>query len=189
MSYLVLPASWLQEVPEELLVTREGWRRAGTDDSMRLDETLLETLQTTQAVGSQHAKQVGIRGIPRRAVHTGAFTHLEKNMFNMPLFYSIISVDKSPFDKDKKFTWISCFRNRRAKWEWFPAEVSWLIIPLNKRRQKNETQSKSRSDRWMKVHLIHKLKKKKKLLDLPYPTAESSVKVPPRVFVIVLPFS
>ena len=53
--YLVLPARCLQEVPEELLVTREGWRGAGADDSMRLDETLLQTLQTPQAVGSQHA--------------------------------------------------------------------------------------------------------------------------------------
>lgn len=35
------PASCLQEIPEELLVTREGWRRAGADDSMRLNETLL----------------------------------------------------------------------------------------------------------------------------------------------------
>lgn len=50
-----LPAGCLQEVPEELLVTRERWRRAGADDSLRLNETLLEALQTPQTVSSQHA--------------------------------------------------------------------------------------------------------------------------------------
>ena len=52
---ICLPASCLQEIPEELLVIGEGWRRAGAGDSLRLDETLLQTLQTPQAVSSQHA--------------------------------------------------------------------------------------------------------------------------------------
>lgn len=77
---IILPTSCLQEIPEELLVTREGRRRTGANNSMRLNETLLKTLQTPQAVSSQHAQQVSIRGVPRRAVNTGAFTHLKKTM-------------------------------------------------------------------------------------------------------------
>ena len=78
MGGIVLPAGCLQEVPEELLVAREGWRRAGASDAMRLNETLLQALQTPQTVGSQHAKQVSVRSIPRRAVHTRALTHLKE---------------------------------------------------------------------------------------------------------------
>lgn len=73
-----LPAGCLQEVSEELLVAREGWGRTGTNDSTRLNETLFKTLQTPQAVSSQHAQQVGVRGIAGGVMHTGTFTHLEK---------------------------------------------------------------------------------------------------------------
>lgn len=52
---LFSPAGCLQEVSEELLVAREGWGRTGTHNSMRLNETLFKTLQTPQAVSSQHA--------------------------------------------------------------------------------------------------------------------------------------
>lgn len=77
-----LPAGCLYEVPEELLVTRKGRRRAGPDDSVRLNETLLETFQTPQTVSSQHAEQVGVRSISRGAVYTGAFTHLKVRSTN-----------------------------------------------------------------------------------------------------------
>lgn len=59
-------------------MTRKGWWRAGTNESLRLDQTLLQALQTTQAVCSQHAKQISIRGITGGAQHTRAFAHLEK---------------------------------------------------------------------------------------------------------------
>lgn len=72
-----LPAGRLYEVPEKLLVTREGRRRAGPDNAMRLNETLLQTLQTAQTVGAQHAKQVSVRSISGGAVHSGVFTHLK----------------------------------------------------------------------------------------------------------------
>lgn len=72
LNCVFLPAGHLYEVPEELLVTRKGGRRARPHDSMRLNETLLQTLQTSQTVGAQHAKQVGIGSISRGAVHTGA---------------------------------------------------------------------------------------------------------------------
>lgn len=77
LSCVFLPAGRLYEVLEELLVTREGRRRARPDHSMRLNETLLQTLQTAQTVGAQHAKQVSVGSISRGAVHTGVFTHLK----------------------------------------------------------------------------------------------------------------
>lgn len=76
------PAGCLYEVLEELLVARKGRRRAGADDSVRLNETLLETLQTPQTVSSQHAEQVGVRSISGGAVYTGAFTHLKDTSTN-----------------------------------------------------------------------------------------------------------
>lgn len=75
----VSPASCLQEVPEELLITREGWGRAGPNNSIRLNKTLFQTLQTPQTLSSQHAQQVGIWCISRRAVHSWTFTHLKEN--------------------------------------------------------------------------------------------------------------
>lgn len=72
----VLPTCCLQEVPKKFLVSREGWRRAGTNNSMRLNKTLFKTLQTPQAISSQHAEQVSIRSIHRRAAHARTFTHL-----------------------------------------------------------------------------------------------------------------
>lgn len=53
--FIISPTSCLQEVPEELLVAREGWRRAGSSDSMGLNEALFEPLQAPQTVGSQQA--------------------------------------------------------------------------------------------------------------------------------------
>lgn len=44
-------------------------------------------------------------------------------------------LDSGRTTKAAHATWTSCFRNSRAKWEWFPAEVSWLIIPLRKERK------------------------------------------------------
>lgn len=92
-------------------------------------------------------------------------------------------------------TWISCFRNRRAKWEWFPAEVSWLIIPLKKKMEQWNTQSETRADRnfcfTSKITPDSQDLRKigLKNLDLPYPTPKSSVKAPSRFLVKVLPFS
>ncbi|TNN56528.1 hypothetical protein EYF80_033254 [Liparis tanakae] len=72
-------SSSTEEIPEELLVTREGGWRAGPDDALRLNETLLETLQAPEAVGSQHAEQVRVRSVSGGAVHAGAFTHLQND--------------------------------------------------------------------------------------------------------------
>lgn len=82
LSCVFSPAGCLYKVPEELLVARKGRRRAWADDSVRLNETLLETLQTPQTVSSQHAEQVGVRSISGGAVYTGAFTHLKVTSTN-----------------------------------------------------------------------------------------------------------
>lgn len=61
----------------------EGRRRTGANNSMRLNETLFETLQTPQTVSSQHAKQVCVRSISRGAIYTGTFTCLEIQMIDL----------------------------------------------------------------------------------------------------------
>lgn len=74
------PAGCLYEIPEELLMSRKGRRRTRADDSMRLDEALLQALQATQAVGSQHSQQVSIRRFSRGAGHLRSFAHLKKHL-------------------------------------------------------------------------------------------------------------
>ncbi|XP_037550774.1 codanin-1 [Nematolebias whitei] len=53
-------AGCLYKVLEELLVTRKRRRRTWSNNSLRLNETFFQTLETTQAISSQHAEQVSI---------------------------------------------------------------------------------------------------------------------------------
>ena len=73
------PAGRLKEVPEELLVPWEGGRRAGSHEALRLDQTLLQTLQPAQAVRSQNAQHISVRGLAERASRSGLFAHLGEN--------------------------------------------------------------------------------------------------------------
>lgn len=60
-------------------MARKGRWRAGTNESLRLDQTLLQALQATQAVCPQHAQQISVRSVTGGAQHTRALTHLKKN--------------------------------------------------------------------------------------------------------------
>lgn len=72
----ILPASCLQEVPEEFLVARKGRWGTGSCEPLGLDQPLLQALQAAEAVRSEDAQEVGVRGVPRGTCHQLGLAHL-----------------------------------------------------------------------------------------------------------------
>lgn len=141
---------------------------------MRLDETLLQTLQAAQAVGAQHAQQVGVGGVSGGAAHAGAFAHLK-----------VTRAD----GRTQPHVWT---RAGRLRWRALPEQAA--SGTAGKNGNGSPQRSADPSFPWERMRkgdtYTYAFHKKSRLnVDLPDLAAEGDVKAPAGLLVEVLPFS